>query len=234
MRIDLKLKDQTDLTDLLATFPRLQRVAIYQQIKNDPAIQGFVLYSTLMIGSPIQTAALPFGPNCHTLKKVEDAGEGIAISGTSPTNPLYPVKYAFIPDSFPRRALDEMIQHETTQGLNELPRLWVGRKRDTGVRMGDRLRNPENGADLIILTFGGKGVNDIDYSRVLVCPATVYSEDMETDPASKDYGYRKGHQYWEWLELREAFERGYVLLVTADNSLYALLVAERKEEKGID
>ena len=188
--------NEVSLTELIASLPRMTRARAYRSIKADPTIQGFVYVQTLMLGVPFRDAVVPFGPNC-TAKTWQDwEGVGVYSSETALTNPFWAQSYAFLPEGFPHSRLaelDALIATEEAAGLAELPRVWTGRKKNNGLRMNDRLRNPETGAELIVLTFGGKHMHSVDLNRVLICPVLAYSTETETDPTSPDYQYSKGH-----------------------------------------
>lgn len=215
---------KADLRDLLAYFPRLHRAAIFRKIKADPTIQGFVLFVTHAIGERGGKAVLPFGPNCETLKDWRDAvGKPLNTGDHALTNPAWAVHYATIPVSFPMGQIDELILLEELAGVEELPKFWTKDVLNRYISMNDRLRNPETGAELLVLTFGDS------HLQLLVCPATAYSTEIETNPESPDFQYPKGHQHWEWIKMQDAFDREYTVLVDHHLMPYGTLVASKRE-----
>lgn len=221
---------KVDLIEMLAYFPRLHRAKVFRQIKKDPTIKGFVMYKSLAIGERGGQAMLPFGPNCETLKRWQDAaGKPIQTGDHAYTNPCWPVLYAYITESFPMAQIDELIRAEEELGMAELPKKWVNDAFFQGIKQNDRLYNPELGASLLILTFGSHDAGGIDWRRMLVAPLHLYQTEIETDESSPDYGYPKGHQYWEWITLADAADREYYVVVDHHGMPHATLVYTKRE-----
>jgi hypothetical protein len=218
------------LSELWAPFPRAQRASLLRKIKAQPNVTGVLYCETLMIGETHQEAMLLFGPGCTFETWQAAEGQRVQGSQTSLTNPLIPQAFAFIPKVFRihPRLLDEYIQIEEEASLDELPRLWVGRKKKTGVWMNDVFKNPTDGTMLRIVTTGDKG------NEFLVCPDRFYTEEMETDQSSPNYGYRKHHDKWTWMDLPAILKAGYSIVADRTGEIYCTLVADKQDERGIE
>jgi hypothetical protein len=204
----------------------LEIARIFEQIKADRTIEGYILFHRNEIGANPAFAVMPYGPNC-TFKTVDDAS-GVAIGGGVPlTDPRYASMYAKLPALLDDAEIDWKIKHHTMMGMDQLNRVWVGRKHGTGLRYDDLIVNETTNAKMVVLTFGGR---TIDESRVLVCPQEFFSREMETDTENPNCGYTKHHDKWEWMELSVLLERGFNLLCAKDGMPFARLVAKKKDD----
>lgn len=221
--------EQKIIYEIARQFSHAQRASLYRKIQALPEARGVAFCETLAIGERYSSSALLFGPGM-TFESWE-AMEGTPIQGvdTALTNPLRATQWAVIPDVWRSHpgVLEHLIKAEEALMMDELPRLWVGRKRGNGIRINDLFKH-EDGRSMKVLTFGEAG------NRFLVCPLEWYSDDKETDKGNPNYGYRKHHDKWVWMTMADLYGQGYRMVTSATNELFCILVADKKDERGIE
>jgi hypothetical protein len=221
--------ENVTLIELLKPFSATVRAAFYRKVKASPNALGTLFCETLDLGMRHEQSLLLYGPGMTF--ETWHAAEGKAIQGASTTltNPLYAQKWACIPETFRTipGMIDEFIHMEEKKAVDELPHLWMGRKKGHGIRMSDIFVNPNTELSMKVLTFSDRG------DSFLVCPTEWYSEDAEHDPNSPNFGYRKHHDKWSWMSMTTLYEAGYTNLTDKLGTLYAILVPRKDQEKGI-
>ena len=221
--------ENVTLAELLKPFPATVRAAFYRKVKAAPNALGALYCQTQEISERYEQSLLLYGPGM-TFETWQDAEDKpIQGANTALTNPLRAQAWAYIPVDFrvSTALLDAFIYSEECLAQDELPRLWIGRKKGNGVRMNDVFINPSTGLGMKVLTFSDKG------DSFLVCPTEWYSEAKEEDPESPNFGYRKYHDKWSWMSMTELYEAGYIHLTDKLGTLYAILVAKKSDERGI-
>lgn len=215
--------NETTFDHLLSFLSKLGQAAVYRKVLDNPAITGFILFRRNELGADPMFALMPYGPRCESFKSVEDA-RGIALGGPGVplTDPRYAINYAIVPDFTPAH-IEKRIFDLIAQGYEELPCVWVGREKNNGLWLNDRLAT-RDGKRAVVITTGDKG------DEFLFCDEEFYSDTKEDDQTSPNYGYRKNHDKWFWASLRFMFERGYTIMESRDGMPFARLVASKKDD----
>lgn len=188
---------------LLSHISPLAQVKVFTQLQNDPAISGFILFARQELGMDAGYSMMPFGPNCHTFKSLEDA-LGVPLGGTGAplTDPPYAVKWSNAPVSVDYEAA---IRECVKRGMAELPTIWKGRKK-YGLWLKDNFLNPETNHRLVVLTYGE------NEASVLVVAEQQYSEELVPDDNSPTGKSKKNSEHWAWMSLPDIVAQGYTLL----------------------
>jgi len=217
------------LSDMLELFPHAQQASLYRKIRAMPQARGVLCLETLAIGERYSRALMLYGPGCTF--ETWQAAEGVPVQGdTALTNPLQAQTFASIPDLYRSHpaTLDHIIKREEALAYDELPRIWVGRKKKHSIWLNDIFFNPKIERGMKIITIGDVG------NEFLVCPLEFFSEVKETDESSPNFGYRKHYDKWVWMSMPALFMEGYRVVTDKRGEAFAMLVADKKDERGIE